>query len=139
MLNTILSKKERLSGLLLALSVSLASKYVRKGRGGKVRLARGMQLVILPQAILTDRKGIVISTGAVQRRKYICLDLGPDGTTFAKDKPAELRATWKAISRYNIDGLTLYGEDGKEIEGYETELGAVWYIPHFSLYYFRRR
>jgi hypothetical protein len=139
MLNTVLRTKERWSRISLLLSAIVAVKYMRKKQGGKVRIARGARLVILPRAMITDKKGMVISASAVKRDNYVCLDLRPDGASFDKTKPAELRVTWEMLNRHDIDELTLYSSNGEEIKPETKAWGVVWRIPHFSLYYFRRR
>jgi hypothetical protein len=55
------------------------------------------------------------------------------------EKDAELEVSWKIVE--GAEDLTLYyGEGGEEIEPYEIKKNKIiWRIPHFSLYYFRRR
>jgi hypothetical protein len=49
----------------------------------------------------------------------------------------ELKMTWEVLGD-DIEDLTLYGE-GEALEPEIQPWGVVWRIPHFSLYYYRRR
>jgi len=55
------------------------------------------------------------------------------------EKDAELEVSWKIVE--GAEDLTLYyGEGGEEIEPYKIKKNKIiWRIPHFSIYYFRRR
>jgi hypothetical protein len=138
-LNTVLKGRGQLSGLSSILSASLAEKYIRNERGGSIDITRGTRLVVPPQAMVMEKKGVVISADTIKRKEYVCFDFRPDGTVFAENKPAELRAARETLNRYGVDDLTLYGPDDEEIQPDVNTRGVVWRIPHFSLYYFRRR
>lgn len=143
MLNTILKKRAQALAVILILSVLLtattalaATKFVKADKGRVIHIAPGVKLVIPPEALEEDT---VVSADMEKTDDYIDFYFGPSRTKFAK--PAELRITWQAISRMDVDDLTLYNTDGKEIE-IEPDIkswGVIYYIDHFSLYYYRRR
>jgi hypothetical protein len=125
-----------LAVLLTATTAFAATRFIKAKRGGTIRMDRGVWLVIRPGALEEDA---VISADMYMTEDSISFEFGPSGTEF--DRPAELRVTWQAIGGRDVEDVALYGEDGEEIEE-EPEIrrwGVVWYIEHFSLYYYRRR
>ena len=141
MLSAILRKKSQVIVSIMILSVFFtataafaATKAITASDGGTVRVTPDIELVIESRALKND---ILISARMLRNTDRICFNFGPDGTSFAKNRPAELRAPWKAIA--DAEDLILWGEDGKPIEPQIEEWGVIWHIPHFSLYYYRRR
>ena len=140
MLNTVLRKRVQvllpvlvLSVLLVAATAFAATEYISAKRGGTVDVAPGVSLVIKPGALAEDT---VISANMKVKRDRISFRFGPSGTEFSK--PAVLCISWRAID--GVEDLTLFGEDGEEIEPAKTTgWGLKYYIEHFSIYYFRRR
>ena len=77
----------------------------------------------------------VISANMVYKSNAIDFVFGPSGTTF--NQPMELKVFWDALE--DLDDYTLYGEGRSKLEPEICEWGLIYRIPHFSLYYYRRR
>ena len=125
-----------LSVLLTAMTALAATRLIKAKTGGTINIAPGVNFIVLPDAL---EENTVISADMEETEDGIDFHFGPSGTTF--DPPAELRITWQAIGGRDVEDITLYGEDGEEIEE-EPEItpwGVIWYIEHFSIYYYRRR
>jgi len=121
-------------GLLVATAFS-ATQLVEAKKGGTIHIAPGVELKILPGALEVDT---VISADIIREEDYIGYWFGPDGTTFAK--PARLQVSLKVLNDVeDVDDFTLYGEYGEEITPRIKGKRLIYHIPHFSLYYFRRR
>jgi len=146
MLNIILRKRAQVLALILALSVILvaatafaATEIIKARRGGRIDVAPGVSLVIKPGGLEED--AAVSATMKVKRNRiYFSFSAAAvdDGSDVELTKPAELYVSWQAVD--GVEDLTLYGEDGEEIEPAKaTKWGAKYYIDHFSLYYFVRR
>lgn len=148
MLGAILRKRVRVLGLILVLSALLTvttafaiTQLIKAREGGTIRIARGVKLVIRPGALEEDT---VISANMVRKRNRIYFHFGPNGTTFAEDKPAKLMITWRAMADMGLSDFTLHGQDGEEIEPNIGRRGLSYGLKsfslyHFSLYYYRRR
>lgn len=142
MLSTILRKRAQALAVILVLSVFLvattvfaATKLIEAKKGGVVQIAQGVELVIRPNALEEDT---VIAASMELQRKRVVFEFGPDGTKFRK--PAHLSLSWAAMEALgDLESLTLYGEDGEEIEPKIKGWGMEYPIDHFSLYYHRRR
>lgn len=146
MLKTILRKRAHVLALILVLSVALtattafaATGRIKARRGGKIRIDRGIWFRVPPRSLEEDT---VISINMEKTNDSISFECGPDGTTF--NRPAQLFITWKAAADLGLSDLTLYGEDGKEIEPRIGRSGLNYGLKsfsvyHFSLYYYRRR
>lgn len=146
MLNTILRKRAQILALILALSVILVAatafavtEIIKAKKGGRIDVAPGVSLVIKPGGLAED--AMVSATMKVKRNR-ICFSFSAaavdDGNDVELTKPAVLYVSWRALD--GVEDLTLYGEDGEEIEPAKaTQWAAEYYIDHFSLYYFRRR
>jgi hypothetical protein len=141
MLHTIVKKRAQILALSLVLSVLLiaatafASTEVIGKEGGRIYLSPTAYLDVPCGALEEDT---VISADMVKEKKLTSFYFGPSGTVFAAKRPAELWVSWEELGR--VDSYTLYGEDGKGIEpSGKTVFGVMWRIPHFSLYYYRRR
>jgi hypothetical protein len=127
--------------ILLITSIAFAvTRLIRAESGGTIALAPGVWLVIPPGSLEEDTP---ISVTARKTDDGINFIFGPSGTTF--DPPAKLCMTWQAIygkaDVKDLEGVRLYNENGDELEA-KVEVGrygVVWHIPHFSLYYYRRR
>ena len=146
MLNTIPRKKAQvlaitlvLSVLLIAATVFAATEVIEAKKGGRIDVAPGVSLVIKPRGLAED--AVVSANMKVKRNRIrfsfsaVALD---DDDDVELTKPAVLRVSWRVID--SVEGLTLYGEDGEQIEPDKTTgWGVKYYIEHFSLYYFRRR
>ena len=140
MLNTILRKRAQVLAVILVLSLLLiaatafaATKYISAKKGGTVDIAPGVSLVIKPGVLEEDT---AISANMKVKRNRISFSFRPSGAEFSK--PVELCISWQAID--DVEDLTLYGENGEEIEPAKTtRWGVKYYIEHFSMYYFRRR
>ena len=129
-----------LSLLLTATLAFAATRLIKVDKGGTINVGPGVNFVVPPNALEEDTE---ISVDMVRTDDGIDFCFGPSGTTF--DPPAELRMTWQAIKgtgkATDPEDIRLYNEDGEEIET-EPEIrkwGVIWRIPHFSLYYYRRR
>jgi hypothetical protein len=146
MLNTILRKRAQVLVLILVLSVLVtaatafaATRIIRAKKGGKIDVAPGVSLVIKPGGLAEDA---VVSAYMKVKRNRICFSLNAaaldDGDDIELTKPAALNVSWLAI--HGVEDLTLYGQNGEEIEpAKKTRWGVRYDIEHFSLYYFRRR
>jgi hypothetical protein len=139
MLNAILMKRAWVLVLVIVLSVLVtattalaATKFIRARRGGVIRIAPRVLLIVPPRSL---SRNTVISAYMYRTKDQIRFEFGPDGTTFAR--PAKLLISWRDID--DADDLTLYGEDGERVRTDVRRCGVVCYIEHFSLYYFRRR
>jgi hypothetical protein len=140
-LNTILWKRAHVLALILVLSVlltattALAATEVIGKEGGRIYMSKTAYLDI-PCGALAEKT--VISADMVKEKKQTSFYFGPSGTTFAPKTPAELWVSWEELGR--VESFTLYGDDGEFIEpSAKTVFGIMWRIPHFSLYYYRRR
>ena len=123
-----------LSILLLATTAFATTKLIKAQSGGVVKMADGIRLKVENGSL---EKDTYISAEVMWGDDYIDFEFGPDGTTFSE--PAKLRISQKVLDEMGLDGLTLYGEQGEKIEP-NTNGGYVEYeIPHFSIYYYRRR
>jgi len=139
MLSKVLKKRAQLLAVILVLSLLLTattafavSEYITAKKGGVIGIAQGVKLVILPRALKEDT---LISADMLKKKKRIEFTFEPDGTVFAK--PAILKIAWSAIE--DLEDLVLYGLDGEKIRPRIKGWGLEYRIPHFSLYYFRRR
>jgi flagellar biosynthesis GTPase FlhF len=52
---------------------------------------------------------------------------------------AQLHISWDVLANMNVADFAMVGDDGEEVECRISGKKAIWYIKHFSLYYFRRR
>lgn len=110
-----------------------STKLVSADEGGTVSVYTGLSIVIPPGALDEDTS---ISAELEWKRKSIKYRFFPSPMTF--NVPVELRATWSCVEAMGLKDFVLYGE-GEQIEPEVTEDGLIWQIPHFSLYYYRRR
>lgn len=62
-----------------------------------------------------------------------------DGERWKKCLNAQLHISWDVLGDMNVADLTLVGEDGEEVEYRIAGKKVIWYIKHFSIYYYRRR
>jgi hypothetical protein len=121
--------------ILLTATIALAATYsIRAGKGGEIKIAKGVTFVVPSGALKEDT---VISADMKWTKDHICFYFGPDGTTF--DPPAELRISWYTIGKMDMADAILYGENGEKIMPQVKNWQGAWPIPHFSMYYFRRR
>ena len=139
MLNKILRSKIQVLILILALSIFLTAaialavtKLIVAEEGGMVNISKGAVLLIRPGALEEDT---VISANVVRKSEIVCFYFEPSGTEF--QIPVELCLSWFFVG--DAEELTLYGDDGEEIEPTIYSWGVRYYIEHFSLYYYRRR
>jgi hypothetical protein len=142
MSNTVLRKRVAqalaailvLSILLTATIALAATNLIRADKGGEIKIDRGVTFVVPPGAL---EKDTVISVDMKWTKDRICFYFGPDGTTF--DPSAELRISWYAVSKMSMVDPILYGESGEKVIPQIKNYEGVWHVPHFSIYYFRRR
>jgi hypothetical protein len=140
MLKTIAGKKAFTLTVAFVLSVILIAtvyadiKLITAKKGGTVRAERGAELVIPPGALAEDT---VISARLDIQNDVIDLVFGPHGTEF--NPPAVFKVSWTLINKYGIEDYTVYGPDGETIVPETTNKGLEYQVPHFSLYYYRRR
>jgi hypothetical protein len=144
MLRKVLQKRVKLIApifLLFALSLFLTAttafaetQLIKAKTGGLINMARGIKFRIPSEALEEDT---IISIDMELTTDSVNFTFKPSRLRFRK--PAKLELSWKAIENLGLDGLTLYGEDGEELEPEVTACGVKWYIAHFSLYYHRRR
>jgi len=140
--NTILRKRAAQAltailalSILLTATIALATtNLIRADKGGEIKIAKGVTFVVPSGALKEDT---VISADMKWTKDYICFYFGPDGTSFAP--PAQLRISWYTISKMDIADPILYGENGEKIMPQIKNWRGAWPIPHFSVYYFRRR
>lgn len=122
--------------VLIATTALAATRLIKAEKGGVISMGKGAKLVIAPEALEEDT---VISAEMEKTEKALEFYFGPRGTDF--DPPAELRITWQALGGRDVEDITLYDEDGGEIDE-DPEIrnwGVVFHIDHFSIYYYRRR
>lgn len=144
MLNTILRKKAilMLLALLLLLVTTLAyaaNQYIDRS-GGSIDIAEGVCFVVPENSLVTVRgndQGVVITANMLVIRKTVVFGFAPDGTQFSRKNPAMLCMTWEALG--DPEDLILHGPGGLLIEAETYSWGVMWRIPHFSIYYYRRR
>ena len=142
MLNTTIKKKTQILGLILVLSILLIAttafartKLIKAGRSGTIVMDAGVKIKIPRGALLEDT---LISAEMEVTSDQVRFIFGP--SPLAPQVPANLMISWSAIKDLNLDGFTLYGPNDEEIEpSVISGWGMVWEIPHFSLYYHRRR
>jgi len=123
-----------LSVFLSATTALAITKLIKADKGGKVPVSNGVKLIVPPGSLEEDT---VISADLYVRRDVICLSFGPSGTTF--DPSAVLKISWKVIAKYDLDDYTLYGPNDLSLSPRITKEGLEYEVPHFSLYYYRRR
>jgi hypothetical protein len=130
-----------LSVLLTATTVSAATKYMKAKFGGTIYITSGVKLVIPKDALpVTDNKDIksmAISADVELANDRVSFMLGPSGLSF--NVPLRLEISWSSIISLDLDSFVLYGPNGEEIRPQLTSYGLRYDIPHFSLYYHRRR
>jgi hypothetical protein len=116
-------------------------QWIEAEDGGTVKIiGDNVKLVIPPNALNEDTEISAQATfenGSECRR--LVLELGPSSTTFAS--PAELRIKKNFLKDEYIYDIALYSEYGEEIEAEfdEDAKEIVFYIYHFSSYYYPRR
>lgn len=129
--------------LVLALFIGAAfavTKMIKAKDGGVIEIRDGVQLFIPPGALEEDTT--ISATMSLDRNtepKTLVFEFGPSGTTFSTS--AELRIDKKFFEQTNASDIKIYSEDGEEIEAVFAENGdtLIFYIDHFSYYYYRRR
>ena len=123
-----------LSILLIATTALAATKLMKAKSGGVVNIAVGIRLKVEKGSLEEDT---YISAELTSDGGRVGFEFGPAGTVFSE--PAKLRISQKAVEEMGLEGLTLYGDRGQKIEP-DVNPGYVEYeIPHFSIYYYRRR
>jgi len=129
-----------LSVLLITSTAFAVTKLIKAKNGGVINVAPGILFEVPAGSLEADTQ---ISVTMTETDTGIDFQFGPSGTVF--DPPAKLFMTWQAIyGRANdkdAEDIKLYNEDGEELDVSieETSSGVLWYIPHFSIYYYRRR
>jgi len=68
---------------------------------------------------------------------YVDFIFGPSPLNF--DQPCILAMSWYAVGRLGLEDYTLTGPNGEEIQPVTQRWGMQWSIPHFSIYYHKRR
>jgi len=138
MSKTSLRKKSEILGLIIVLSILLTTTtalgYRESSVGSTIQIAQGVCLYVPLGATEDDS---VISAEMEWTENYVNFYFGPSPMSFAK--PLQLRITWSTIDEMDLGDFTLYNEDGEEIGPEAKWWGVVYYIEHFSLYYYRRR
>ena len=121
--------------ILLATTTALAvTKPIKAKNGGVIKIADGVSLKIERDSLPGDT---LISAEMTLDDEYVDIEFGPGGTIFSE--PAKLRIDLKVLDEMGLDGLTLFWEGGEEIEPDIGKKYAEYEIPHFSIYYYRRR
>ena len=129
-----------LSMLLIATTAFAVTKRIRARNGGVISPNPGILFKVPAGSLEANTR---ISVTMTETDTGINFQFGPSGTVF--DPPAKLFMTWQAIygraNDRNAEDIKLYNEDGEELDVSieKTSSGVVWYIPHFSIYYYRRR
>jgi hypothetical protein len=130
--------------LVLASFIGMAfavTQMIKAEDGGVINIRRnGVQLFIPPGAL--ERDTIISATMSLDgstEPKTLVFEFGPSGTTFAP--PAELRIDKKFFEQTNANDIKIYSEDGEEIVAVCANNAGmlVFYLDHFSYYYYRRR
>lgn len=143
MLRTFLQKRAKVIApifILLVLSLFLTAiasaetTFIEAGKSGRVVMQRGVKLRILRNALEEDT---LISAEMVITEDQVDFIFGP--SPLSLNVPALLKISWGAAEDLGLDGSTLIGPYGEEIEPSVDDWGMIWEIPHFSLYYHRRR
>jgi hypothetical protein len=117
------------------------TQMIKAEDGGILEIRRnGVQLFIPPGALEKDTNiSAVMSLDQSTEPKTLVFEFGPSGTTFAPS--AELRIDKKFFQESDVDDIKLYSEDGEEIDAVfsgNSEM-LIFYLDHFSYYYYRRR
>ena len=126
-----------LSILLIASTAFAVTKLIKAKNGGVINVAPGILFEVPAGSLEADTR---ISVTMTETDNGIDFQFGPSGTVF--DPPAKLFMTWQAIygraNEKDAEGIKLYNEDGEELDVSieKTSSGVVWYIPHFSIYYY---
>ena len=139
MIRTVVRKNLIILPAVLVLSMLLttalaATKLIKAKSGGVVKIADGIRLKVEKGSLEEDT---LISAELKYDDDYIAFEFGPDGTTFSE--PAKLRIDLDVADAMDLNGLTLYGEDGEEIRPNMNKKYMEHEISHFSIYYYRRR
>jgi len=108
------------------------TQFIKAKTGGSI-LVRPDPTVWLDIPKNALESNTVISATMQYKTNSIEFVFGPCGTSFST--PMELKVFWAAAEE--LDDFTLYG--ASEIEPEICEWGLLYRIPHFSLYYYRRR
>lgn len=123
--------------LLVTTEAFSATKFIKAGKHSEISIAPGIKLVIPKDALSQD--------ATISANMFI--DDGNVNFIFSSEPsfegefnpPVWLELKWSAINKLDLEGPTLYSEDGAEISPYMQPWGASYGLKHFSLYYFRRR
>ena len=145
MLNITMRRKLQIAGTILVLSVLLAAmtalavtQLVKAGPGGTIDIADGISLKIKPHS-LTDDVEITAEMWLVEDEigNRVEFSFLPDSIIFGE--PAKLIVNMDVINAMGLEQLTLYGPGDEPIEPDLKGNRAIYEIPHFSIYYYRRR
>ncbi len=101
-----------------------------------VNIVHGISLRVEPHSVQEDAV-ISADIACPDGTENINFSFKPDNTSF--DKPAKLRVSMDAIGEMGLTQLTLYGPDDEAIQPSIKGNYAIYEIPHFSIYYYRRR
>ena len=139
MARTVVRKNLVILPAVLILSMFLttalaATKVIKVKNGGVIKIANGIFFEVEKDSLIEDTS---ISAELKYGDDYVDFEFGPDGTTFSE--PAKLRIDLDVANAMDLDGLTLYGEDGEEIRPNMNKKYVEYEISHFSIYYYRRR
>lgn len=146
MFNTFLKNRARtlttiliLSILLTAATVFAAIEFITVAEGGSVSIAKGVELVIVPNGLADDANvlGEMYEDEDGNLSFVFMAYKNTPNNSVALTKPALLY-----VSRSVIKGLKdtiLYGDNGEEIVPEKSGNELKYSLDHFSLYYYRRR
>jgi hypothetical protein len=110
-----------------------STELIKAAEGGTIYVDPGVQVVIPPGALEEDT---VISVSLVFSKDKIEFGFHPSPLSFLI--PVDLMLFWHAVGPLGLEDFIIYGE-GETVEPEVYEWGALYKIPHFSLYYYRRR
>lgn len=144
MFNTFLRNRARtlttvliLSILLTAATVLAAVEFIAAAEGGSVNIAKGVELVIVPNGLAKDANVLGEMYEDEDGNISFIFDAYNKKSPVKLTKPAQLYVSQNIIK--GLKDTTLYGEDNEEIVPEKTNQGLKYSLNHFSLYYYRRR
>ena len=123
-----------LSALFTATSTHAVTVFVEGHDNVSIEIADGVELEIPRGALKEDT---FLSADMEITEDQVRFIFGPSAMEFKKS--LKLRIRWDVIEGLDLETFTLFGPDGEEIEPQINDSEMTWKIPHFSLYYHRRR
>lgn len=126
-----------LSILMTAATVLAAVEFITAAAGGSVSVAKGVELVIVPDGLAKDANVLGEMYTDEDGNISFIFDAYNKNNSIKLTKPAQLYVSRNLVK--GLKDLTLYGENDEEIVPEKTNRGLKYSLDHFSLYYYRRR